>query len=255
MIRTNSLYEVCQELFAGYPIAVESVDDSGASRSMILMLRDGDEARFFVLSTESSQARTSFSVFPWRSDGLVNIEPDGGIVPDVVAHALMRGIPIPRDGSLFGWVSRESVTALIGVNTRYTPAAPVPSWAVMPRASLREVDWPPFASEHLFGTWFWEYYRAGEIVWLDGLIAETTGLVLWVNTTAILGSDCCVVARDIKKPGGYTLRHGCYVDCEALRAAQPVPSLARLLADPDKIDLGPLFRKHAPADYRPPGAS
>ena len=31
--------------------------------------------------------------------------------------------------------------------------------------------------EHVFGTWFWEYYLAGDLVSVDGLIAELPGAV------------------------------------------------------------------------------
>ena len=248
MIRTDSLYEVCHELFAGYPLAVEAINGSGVIRSMVLMLQDGDDARFFVPSTDRSEGRASFSIFPWRASGIVDIEPHGGAVPDVVANALTRGVPIPRDGSLFGWACEEAVTALVGVQARYTPASSVPSWAVMPLASIEETQWPPFTSERLFGNWFWEYHRARKIVLLDALIAGTSGLVFWVDTTAILGSECCAVARDIRSAEGYTLGRGCYVHYEALRVGKPVPSLAVLLADPGKTDLALQFQRSGHGD-------
>jgi hypothetical protein len=50
MICTTSLYEACQELFANYPLAVRAVNHSDTIGSMVLMLRDDDEIKFFVLS-------------------------------------------------------------------------------------------------------------------------------------------------------------------------------------------------------------
>jgi len=62
--------------------------------------------------------------------------------------------------------------------------------------------------EHVFGTWFWEYYLAGDLVSVDGLIAEVPGAV-------------------------------------PLQAGRRVPSLRVLLADVGKTDLAPRFRRAA----------
>jgi hypothetical protein len=242
MIRTNSPYEMCRQLFADYPLAAEAIGESGLIRSMVLMLPEGDNASFFMLVAYQTGSSASFSLFPWRADGGVDIKPDGGAVPDPMAAALTGGIPIPRDGSLFGWAREGTVTALIGVQARYSPTSPLPSWTVLPLASAPAAEWPPFTGNHLLGPWFWEYYRAGTIVLLDALIAGTSGLVFWVDTTGLLGSGCCVVARDIKSTAGYTLPHGCYVYYEVLRSGKQVPSLDLLLANLGKTDLGPHFQ-------------
>jgi hypothetical protein len=86
-----------------------------------------------------------------------------------------------------------------------------------------------------------EYYQAGTISSLDDLIGGTPGAVFWINTAAILGSDCCAVARDITSPDGHTLRRGRYVYYEALRAGKPVPPLRKLLATADRADLASRF--------------
>lgn len=242
MIRTDSPYETCHRLFTEYPLAAEAIDESGLIHSLVLLLLDGDNARFFVLVANHTKDVVSYSLYPWRADGGVEIGPDVGPVPDMFATALSHGVPIPRGGSLFGWVREKTVTALIGVQTRYTPASPVPSWAVLPSAVSPAGDWPPFTGEHLFGPWFWDHYRARTIVLLDDLIAGTSGLVFWVDTTDVLGSECCVVARDLRNTTGYTLRRGCYVHYKALRAGKPVPPLPLLLTSPGKTDLGPRFQ-------------
>jgi len=113
----------------------------------------------------------------------------------------------------------------------------------MPRAGAPEALWPPFTGGPLLGHWSWDYYRAGSMVPLDRLIAAVPDTVCWVDTAAILGSNCCVVARDITDPSGYTLRRGRYVDYEVLRADKAVPALEALLAGQDKIDLAPRFRE------------
>lgn len=238
-----SLYEACDELFAAYPLAVTAVDHGGTVRSMVLLLRDGDDAGFFVLSRDGHESRPAYSLFPWRGGVIVDIGEDGA--PDVVTNTVTRGIPIPRDGSLFGWIGDGSVTALVPIYASYTPESPEPSWSVMPRLGSSEARWPPFTGERLFGSWFWDHYRAGSIISLGGLIARNPETAFWADTERILGSSCCVVVRDLRNPEGPTLRRGCYVYHQALRTGQPVPSLEVLLADADKIDLAPRFRSSA----------
>jgi hypothetical protein len=256
MIRTSSLYEACHELFAAYPLAARALNHSGTIRSMVLMLQDGDNAGFFVLSNDCGEGRPSYSLRPWPAGGIVDIEADGSpVVPDVVVKAVTRGVPIPRDGSLFGWTCGDAITALVVVYAEYTSVHPEPGWAVMPRAGISEAQWPPFTGERLFGHWSWEHYRAGSIVSLDSLIAGNPDTVFWTDTTATLGSNCCAVGRDIRSPKGPTLQRGGYVYYQVLRAGKPVPSLGMLLADTSKIDLAPRFRHSGHSDGWPQGSS
>ena len=119
----------------------------------------------------------------------------------------------------------------------------------------RRAQWPPFTDEHLFGLWFWEYYRSGDLVSVDSLIAEAPGTVFWIDTSAILGSDSCAAAHGIKSPEGFKLERGRYVYHQALRAGEPVPSLRVLLADTGKTDLAPRFRRAADYDgWEDPGS-
>jgi hypothetical protein len=128
---------------------------------------------------------------------------------------------------------------LVAFYATYSPMSPDPYWAVMPLADIPQSSWPPFAGEPFFWCWFWEYYQAGNISWLDDLIAGTPGTVCWINTKAVLGSDCCAVARDITSPEGHTLRRGRYVYYEALR---------KLLAAADRADLASRFHLPERAD-------
>lgn len=245
MICTSShLYEACHELFTRYPLAVETADHGGSvASSIVLMLRDRDDARFFLLSHQSSEGTPSYSLSPWPTGDIIQIEADyNDAVPDVIVKAVTCGVPIPREGSLFGWSFGDTITALVAVYTRYTSASPVPSWAMMPLVGIPDTQWPPFADERFFGRWFWEHYRAGNITLLDDLIAEVPDTVYWVDTRTILGSDCCAVVRDLMGPDGHTLSRGRYVYYEALRTGRPVPPLTELLADPSKIDLAPRFQ-------------
>jgi hypothetical protein len=243
MIPTDSLYNACLELFDRYPLAAETLNGNEPTRSMILMLQDGDDARFFVLSADYREGRASFSLSPWREDGTIDIEPGSGAISSVAAEVVARAIPLPRDGSLFGWLGDGTLsTALIGIQARYTPESPMPLWGVMPLAGAK-VLWPPFTDNLFFGRWFWEYHDSGQVVLLDPLIAGTSHVVFWLDTKDILGSDCCAVARDVTSTEGFTLQHGCYVQREALRVGKSVPPLARLLADMTKTDLASRFRR------------
>jgi hypothetical protein len=245
MICTSShLYEACRELFTRYPLAVETADHGGSvASSIVLMLRDRDDAQFFLLSHQSSEGTPSYSLSPWPTGDIIRIEVDyNDAVPDVIVKAVTCGVPLPGEGSLFGWSYGNTITALVAVYTRYTPASPVPSWAMMPLVGIPDTQWPPFADERFFGRWFWEHYRAGNITLLNGLIAEVPDTVYWVDTRTILGSDCCAVVRDLMGPDGRTLSRGRYVYYQALRTGKPVPPLTELLADPSKVDLAPRFQ-------------
>ena len=129
----RSAYDRCAELFAAYPLAVQCADWAGTLHSMVLIVRDGDDADFFTLARDDSEGKPFYSLVPWRPDGpRVYIDADGSAVSGAAAIALSQGIPLPRHGSLFGWLARNQVTALVAVYTKYSPEYPEPSWAVMP---------------------------------------------------------------------------------------------------------------------------
>ena len=242
MISASRAYQACRDLFDAYPLAVNAVLHIPTMHSMVLMLRDGANVRFFVLLRDCGDSRPAYSLIPWDADGIVAIEDNAAEVPDVVTNTVTRGIPIPRDGSLFGWIHGAPVTGLIVVYARQTTHRPVPSWSVMPLVGAPEAEWPPFTDERLFGPWFWEHYRAGNVSYLGDVVAAAPDTVFWVDMYEALGSDCCVVARDLKTPDGHILTRGTYLDSAALRAGAAVPTMAELLADVGKTDLAPLFQ-------------
>jgi hypothetical protein len=245
MVPASRAYLACRYLFHEYPLAVSGVDHIPAMHTMVLMLCDGEHVRFFVLMRIRSRSRTDYTLSPWRATGAVEIAADGGEVPELVANVVEQGIPVPRDGSLFGWAYQEIVTALIVIYASYRPDSPVPVWSVMPLVGTPESQWPPFSIERFFGRWFWKDYQAGNIVLLDGLIAANPGIVFWLDTYQALGSDCCAVASDIKTSERRVLRRGKYVGAAALRAGVAVPSLTNLLAEARKTDLAPRFQASA----------
>lgn len=245
MVPASRAYLACRYLFNEYPLAVSGVDHIPAMHTMVLMLCDGEQVRFFVLMRIRGRSRTDYTLSPWGATGAVEIAADGGEVPGLVAHVVEQGIPLPRDGSLFGWAYQEIVTALIVIYASYRPDSPAPVWSVMPLVGTPESQWPPFSIERFFGRWFWKDYQAGNIVLLDGLIAANPGIVFWLDTYQALGSGCCVVASDIKTSEGRILRRGKYLGAAALRAGAAMPSLTSLLAEAGKTDLAFRFQVSA----------
>jgi hypothetical protein len=206
---------------------------------MLLMLPDGDSARFFVLTHDRRNGRSLFSLRLRDASESVDIrEGDEDAVPDAAVNVVTQGVPIPRDGSFFGWRHGDAIVALMPVYT-----SPEPFCVVMPHADVPEVRWPPFTEECLPGLWFWKHYGAGRIISVAGLIAGAPATVFWANTKSALGADCCVVARDIEDSDGYTLPCGVYAYYKVLRDGNPVPSLAALLTDSSKADLAPRLRR------------
>lgn len=238
MAHISSHYSNLRELFVDYPLAVrtdEDGEDGETSCSMVLMVHEGPE--FFVLRLLFRNERPVYTVGLWPTGDVQEISADGDPpVSNTLANALTHGVPIPRDGSLFGWLHGDAVTALVVVYASESEDL-VPSWAIMPLAGAPEWQWPPFSEERLFGSWFWKSYRAGEVVCLGDSVAQSPGTVFWVDTKATLGSDCCVVKRDIAISTGYTLPRGRYVYLQALREGNQVPSLEQLEHDSDNIDL------------------
>lgn len=252
---TTSLYEASHRLFSSHPLAARDVNLTGTIRAMVLMVCDGGQAWFFVLSQGCGYDLPLYSLCPWPSGDVVDVAGDGS-VPEFLANAVWRGIPLPRHGSVFGWAPPDgAVDALVVVYTDHSPGRPLPCWSVLALAGVREVRWPPFTGRRFLGSWFWEEYRAGRIVLLDDLIADAPGAVFWVNTRQALGSACCAVARDVGDGTGPTVRRGRYVNSEALRAGRPVPSLTALLADTGKIDIAGRFRRPALRDGWPRAAA
>lgn len=239
MVSSASVYATCHRLFTRYPLAARHVSPS--VHSMVLMIRNGDDVGFSVLARRRKGAVIDYSLSPWPSGDPVPVKADGPPFPDEAVHVLTDGIALPRHGSIFGWLGPNIVTAMVVCYTDSLPERPLPRWSVMPLAGTAEELWPPFTAEPFFGQWFWEHCKAGDLVLLDPLIAETEGAVFWVSTHASLGSDCCAIADDIAGPRGRILRRGRYVYSDLLQQGTPIPSLAAMLADSSKIDLAPRF--------------
>ena len=169
MAHISSHYSNLRELFVDYPLAVrtdEDGEDGETSCSMVLMVHEGPE--FFVLRLLFRNDRPVYTVGLWPTGDVQEISADGDPpVSNTLANALTHGVPIPRDGSLFGWLHGW---CRYRACRRLCPANPedlVPSWAIMCCSrGAPEWQWPPSREERLFGSWFWKSYRAGEVVCL-----------------------------------------------------------------------------------------
>ena len=247
-----NLYKQAEELFKRYPQAVAPVTEDGSVRSMILMRPHGRTAECFALTRQCGRQGESCSLFRWHKDGIVNVAPDGTVAEQDGKLSLQEAeriaataIPLPRDGSLWGWAPKRTVTALIAIYAQYTEETPEPSWTPMLLAYAARQDWPAFVGERLLGAWFWDGLRTGRIVEVGPSIAASSRAVWWVDTQATLGSDTCAVERPLSLPGGVTLPRGLFVYDKPLRSGRTVPSLESLLVSRDKTDLGPRFAQAA----------
>jgi hypothetical protein len=239
---TTPLYQACAHLFADYPLAVETFEAEGdldAESRMVLIL-PGPDPEFFVLTRFDDDRPPQYRVHPWKGQGGTDISTvSAGVVPDDVAQVIAEGVPLPRDGSLFGWLDQGTVVALICVYAG--PDIEQPQFSTMPRIGTPEATWTA-ATQPLFGSWFWDCCREGRLVNLAPFVGGTQNFVFWVDTIATLGSSVAAVEMDLSAPDGWVLPHGVYAHYPLIKAGKSVPSLDALLADPGKVDLGPRFR-------------
>ena len=64
MISASRAYQACRDLFDAYPLAVNAVHHIPTMHSMVLMLRDSADARFFVLLRDCGDSRPAYSLIP-----------------------------------------------------------------------------------------------------------------------------------------------------------------------------------------------
>lgn len=227
---TDSVYAACERLFRDYQPAVRTIDLAGTLDMMVLMNVSGDDAAFFTLARDRED-KLFYTVTQWGGQDRADIEA-GGDVPQPVADAVSRALPLPRDGSLFGWVDGGEVTAVIAFYCDTDDDYPV--FSVMPRADAAPGQWPPVQA--LFGPWFWDAHRAGQAVSLAPVIARSPGRFFWVPGTQ---SGMLVVGETLREP--VTVPAGVYAYHQAVRDGE-VPPLADVTADPRRADLAPRFQ-------------
>jgi len=239
----DSVFAACLRLFYRYPLAIRRHYVEHRYGSLVLMNRAaGGRARFFVLIMEWDDL---FVIRPWdRRDGArVEIrsgEPVSGDVRGVIESA----IPVPRDGTLLGWMNGYKVQSMIAVYGRLTepwddPAA-VPGVLVMPFAGSQPADWPPLTDSPLDGGRLWQYQERGHLADLTALAARRPGCVYWVpgqDGPAGGWTGARIVVTERLSTDRFWLPAGVYVDRVALREGAPRWTAGQLLALPGVTDL------------------
>jgi hypothetical protein len=236
-----ALFLACSRLFSRYPLAVTPHRADGGHRSLVLMDRAARSTRFFILA----EARDDlFVIRSWnRRDGVNQAIRPGEPVSAVVGQVITRGMPVPHDGALLGWVTDKQVTVILAVHCTRPEAcdgpAPPPEIRAMPMAGTSEVlHWPPFTASPLGDGRLWQYVEWGEVVDIGPLLARRAGRAFWVPSPDRCGArhGCIVVTGDLSA-ADYWLPAGVYVDHWTLREGIPAPPAGHLLALPGAVDL------------------
>jgi hypothetical protein len=233
----------CVQLFERYPLAVTPHAADTGYRSLVLLSRAGGPPSFFVLTQASDDL---FVIRSWHRGGGVNqqIRP-GEPVPVVVRQVVTGGIPVPRDGTLLGWVTGRQVTVMLATRSRqpetWDDPVPVPEIRVLPMAGTCEpLHWPPFTAGPLDDGRLWEYVERGQIVDVGPLLSGSAGSAFWVPSAdrrSARHEDGCIVVIGNLPAEEYWLAAGVYTDHWMLREGiMPLPA-GRLLAQPGVVDM------------------
>jgi hypothetical protein len=238
----DSVFEACLRLFCRYPLAIRRHYAEHRYGSLVLMNRAAGRTGFFVLVMEWDDL---FVIRPWdRRDGArVAIRP-GEPVSDDVREVIESAVPVPRDGTLLGWMDGHKVQALIAVYGRLTepwddPSA-VPGVLVMPFAGSQPPDWPSLTDSPLDGGRLWQSLQRGQLADLTALAARRPGCVYWVPGQDGRAGDWAgarIVVTERLSADKFWLPAGVYIDRVALREGTPRWTAGQLLALPGVIDL------------------
>jgi hypothetical protein len=236
----------CRRLFRDYPLAVRRHYAEFRYGSMVLASRGregGEQPRFTVLIMERDDL---FVIRPWdRRDWPRAQIRRGQPVAAGLARLIESSAPVPRDGTLLGWLDGGQVRAILVAYGRlpepWDDPSAVPGIAVLPPASADPARWPPLSGGAprdgaLEEGRLWEHAARGQLADLVMLIGRPAGLAFWVP--GALGSDrnCIVILERLGNDGCWLLA-GVYADHGALRAGVQVPPARQLLAMPGVIDL------------------
>jgi hypothetical protein len=230
----------CEQLFGSYPLAV-TYDSTGGSRSMVLMDWTATGGCFFILT----QVREGpFVIRPWSRQEVGGVIRAAEDVEDTIVWMIANAMPIPRDGTLLGWVADRQVTAMLSVHSGHPPdsgaVVPVPEIQVMPMAGTGGLDWPPFTASPVVDGRLWDYVERGQIMDVVPLLTGSAGQAFLVPRPNGLsprrGARCVVVTGDLSAEE-YWLAAGVYMDHWLLREGVSAPHARQLLAVPGTVDL------------------
>jgi hypothetical protein len=245
-VRATTAHSACARLFREYPLAVEPGDLEGELHLITLMVIRESGPEFYLL-TRQVDSEVIYSLTSWDDSDRADIDSGDKIPPDKM-DVLLHAVPLPRDGSLFGALRGQEVTGLLQVGTHPLPGSPEPRFSVLVPAGTPRGQWPPAASEGLFGSWFWDGCKAGRIVDLAPVIAATENTVIAVPADGIPGAGGYLTVVRVPLSGGrWTLPAGVYAYKDAVAAGTRIPPADKALASPGLIDLGPRFRVPAEA--------
>jgi hypothetical protein len=208
---------------------------------MVLMDWTAAGGCFFTLTRDREGL---FVTRPWNGQdaGAETRPPEA--VDDAIVRVIANGMPVPRDGTLLGWVPDRQVTAMLSVHSGHPPgsgaAVPVPEIQVMPMAGTGALDWPPFTASPFVGGRLWDYLDRGQIVDVFPLLTRSAGQAFLVPSPNPLssrrGARCVVVTGDLTAEE-YWLPAGVYMDQWLLREGVPAPPARHLLALPGTVPL------------------
>ncbi|HVT68549.1 MAG TPA: hypothetical protein VHF26_12420 [Trebonia sp.] len=237
----NAVFAACQRLFRAYPLAVRRHYAEHRYGSMVLMNGVHRSARFLVLIMEWDDR---FVLRHWdrRHGARVQIGPDTPVSGDVRA-LIEASVPVPRDGTLLGWVAGGQVQALLAAYGRlpepWDDASAVPGMLVMPLVGTQPASWPPLVPAPLGDGRLWDFIQRGQLADIGPLVSRHAGRVFWVpGRSGVSGrAGARVLVTERLSDDRCWLPAGVYADHRMLREGTPVQTARQLLALPGVTDL------------------
>ena len=239
-------FAACRQLFRYHPLAVNQ-PPAGAGGLATMVVRDRT-AGFFVL-TRPEENR--FILRSWHErDGVEEEIRRGRPVPDLARQVIATCLPVPRHGSLFGWIACRQVTALLAVRSAPPSShgsspgdasAPArlagPEVRVLPlEGTTKQWHWPPFTVSPLDDWRLWEYIEWREIVDVMPLLGARPGRAFWVPAPDGRPTGHVVLTENVRTDA-FWLPEGVYCDHWTLREGIEAPPADSLIASPRAVDL------------------
>ena len=152
-------------------------------------------------------------------------------------------VPVPRDGTLLGWVADGQVRAVLAAYGRlpepWDDASPVPGVQVMPRVGSQPSEWPALTANPLEGRQLWEHLRLRQLTDLTPMVSRSAGRVFLVpaGRPGRRAAALLVVTERLSGDDAIWLPAGVYADHWILREGTPVLTASQLLAMPGVVEV------------------
>lgn len=231
-------HAACLQLFRYHPLAATTTGAGDGPESMVLRHRTEG---YFVLTKENEDL---FVIRSWDPrDGVEERIRPRQDVPSLICNVVGHSLPIPRHGTLLGWITGKQVTAMLAVHAA-PPAGvsdddgpvPVPEMRVLPLTeTVEQFHWPPFTVSPLNDWRLWEYVEWGEIVDVVPLARQYPGRMHWIPSPDGRRTGD-VLVRDNLRAEKFWIPAGVYTDHWALREGLVPPPPSRLLELPGAAD-------------------